>query len=270
MRSSGRRRIFGRLAALLAVALSLTIANASLAWAATPVNDEVSNATVISTLPFYDTVPDMSQATWNPSTDQSYCSAWQSSVWYQITPTTSGPILFDVGGSTASFTMAAFTGTPGSLTNIGCGYFGLSVNATAGTTYWIMVSAWCCSNPGGRLNLTVYPSVAPQATITVNSTATFDRGGNAVISGTVNCTGFVVNPGSITGNVRQVYQRINSITANFTASSGCSGVQTWSALAQPTTGGFAQGYVTVNASASICNLAGCANPSITEVIRLKH
>jgi hypothetical protein len=155
------------------------------------------------------------------------------------------------------------------LTHVGCKFNGLVVNATAGTTYWIMASSECCGI-GGSLNLTVYPAVAPQATLTVNTTATVDRGGNALISGTVNCAGFVLNPGSVTGNVRQVYKRINSITADFTAPSGCSGTQAWSALAQPTTGGFAQGYVTVNAAASICNAAGCANPSITGVIRLRN
>jgi hypothetical protein len=67
--------------------------------------------------------------------------------------------------------------------------------------------------PGGR---------RPAGEVTVNSTGTVDRGGNALISGTVNCTGFIPNPGSVTGTVRQVYKRINSITANFTATSGCS------------------------------------------------
>jgi len=33
-------------------------------------------------------------------------------------------------------------------------------------------------------------------------------------------------------------------------------------------GGFAQGYATVNASAFFCTMAGCANRSITELIRL--
>src|SRR5262249_32095375 len=134
-------------------------------------------------------------------------------------------------------------------------------------TYWIIVSNPCC---GGSMNLTVYPAVVPQATFTVNSTGTVDRGGNALISGTVNCTGFIPNPGSVAGQVRQVYKRIYSITADFTATSGCSGAQSWTALAQPATGGFAQGYVTVNASASFCNMAGCANPSLTNVIRLKN
>ena len=254
--------------ALLVAATAIT--HASLAWGATPLNDEISNATVISSLPFHDTVPDMTQATWNPSTDQSHCSGFSNSVWYQITPPTTGPIAFDIAGSSDfEKTLDVFTGTPGSLTNVGCGDFGLIVNVTAGTTYWVMASDPCCLT-GGSLNFTVYPAVAPQATLTVNSTGTVDRGGNALISGTVNCTGFVVNPGSITGNVRQVYKRINSITATFTAVSRCSGAQTWSALTQPTTGGFAQGYVTVNASASICNLAGCGNPSITELIRLKN
>jgi hypothetical protein len=225
---------------------------------------------VISSLPFHDTVPDLGQATWNPSTDQPNCGGSSDSLWYQITPQTSGPIAFDIAGSSnGEEILDVFTGTPGSLTNVGCGAFGLIVNVTVGTTYWIMASDPCCIT-GGSLNFTVYPPVAPQATLTVNTTATVDRGGNALISGTVNCTGFIPNPGSVTGNVRQVYKRIYSITANFTATSGCSGAQAWSALAQPTTGGFAQGYVTVNASASLCNMAGSANPSITKVIRLKN
>jgi hypothetical protein len=243
------------------------IASVSLAWGATPGNDEFSNATVISGLPFHDTVPDLSQATWNPSTDQSNCGESVGTVWYQITPPTSGPIAFDLAGSSNFFSLDVFTGTPGSLTDVACGpYNGLIFNVIAGTTYWIMVSNPCC---GGSMNLNVYPAVAPQATVTVDSTGTFDRGGNALISGTVNCTGFIPNPGSVTGHVRQVYKRIYSITADFSATSGCS-AHAWSALAQPTTGGFAQGYVTVNASASFCNMAGCANPSITNVIRLKN
>jgi hypothetical protein len=243
------------------------IANTSVAWGAPPLNDEFSNATVISTMPFHDT-PDLSQATWNPATDQSNCGGGSGSAWYQITPPTSGPIAFDLAGSPTWFPVDVFTGTPGSLTDVACaGYTGLTFNATAGTTYWIMVS-----NPyGGSPNVTVYPAVAPQATLTVDSTGTVDRGGNALISGTVNCTGFIPSPGSITGTrVSQVYKRIYSITATFTATSGCSSTQSWSALAQPTTGGFAQGYVTVNASASFCNMAGCANPSLTNVIRLKN
>jgi hypothetical protein len=243
------------------------ISNASLAWGAAPPNDEFSNATVISSLPFQDTVPDLGQATFNPSTDQSNCGGGGATVWYQFTPPTSGPIAFDMAGSSDFFPLDVFTGIPGSWTNVGCSQFGLIVNLTAGTTYWIMVSD---SFTGARLNLAVYPAVAPQATVTVNSTGKVDRGRNALISGTVNCTGFIPNPGSVAGQVRQVYKRIYSITADFNAPSGCSGAQAWSGLAQPTTGGFAVGYVTVNAAASFCNIAGCASPSITEVIRLRN
>jgi hypothetical protein len=80
MRSHGRRWILGGLVALPAAALSLAIVDAGLAWGAMPVNDEFSNATVNSSLPFHDTVPDLSQATWNPSTDQSNCGGWADSV----------------------------------------------------------------------------------------------------------------------------------------------------------------------------------------------
>jgi hypothetical protein len=269
MKSKIRKRITVRLAALVAAALPLALIAAAPAFAAAPTNDEITNATVISTMPFHDSVPDMTQATWNPTTDQSNCGGWTESVWYQITPTSTGPIAIDIAGSNnGAFVIDAFTGTPGSLVNVGCSQFGLMLNATAGTTYWIMASSACCIT-GGSLNLTVYPGVAPQATLAVHGTGLVDKGRNVTISGTINCTGFVVNPGAVTGTVRQVYRRIYSITANFSATNGCGGKQTWSALAQPTTGGFGKGYATVNASESICNLAGCATPTVTLVIKLK-
>ena len=251
---------------LLAAVLSLAGVTANPASAAPPSNDQFANATVITSLPFKDVV-DLSQATWDPTTDQSNCSGAQNSVWYQITPSSSGPIAFDTANSGVQV-IDAFTGTPGSLTHVGCGYPSLTVNATAGTTYWIMVSNECCGQDG-TLDLAVYSAVAPQGKLKINGIGRFDKGGNVYISGTATCTGIMLTPTAVTGSVRQVYQRIYSITATFSPpATGCNGTQSWRALAQPTTGGFAAGYATVNAAVSFCNAAGCANLSATRVITL--
>jgi len=261
-----------RTAAVLALALPIALGSAASAWAgAAPPNDDFSNATVITTQPFHDYIADMSAATWDPSTDSSNCFGYGDSVWYTVTPTTSTPIAFDTAGSKNDmWVVDVFTGSPGSLSNVGCSFTGgYILNPVAGTQYWILVSPQSGLS-GGSLAMTVYPAVAPKATIHVKSTGQVDRGGNATVSGTVNCTGYVVSPGSVTGNVRQVVRRLYSVTATFTDTSGCGGTFTWTVLAQPAQGGFATGYVTVNAAASICNLAGCATPSTVAVIKLRR
>jgi hypothetical protein len=74
---------------------------------------------------------------------------------------------------------------------------GFLLNATAGTTYWIMASPICClTSP--NLDLWVYQAAAPQATITVTG-GSRDKAGNAIITGTLNCTGIVPTPISIGG-----------------------------------------------------------------------
>src|SRR5512132_3953684 len=89
-----RHRILYRLAAMLAVIMPLVVATAASASASSPSNDEISNATAIASLPFRDVV-DLSAATWDFSTDTSYCSGQANSVWYSFTPASSGQVAFD-------------------------------------------------------------------------------------------------------------------------------------------------------------------------------
>jgi hypothetical protein len=98
---------------------------------------------------------------------------------------------------------------------------------------------------------------------------TVDHGGNATISGTLDCTGTAPTGASVSGTVRQSVGRLNSVTASFATTIACGKGLTWTALAQPTTGKFTGGAVTVNVAASVCNVAGCAQPSTTAVIKLK-
>jgi PKD repeat protein len=237
-------------------------------------NDSIRNATVITSLPFHDTV-NLSQATWDFSTDSSRCNGQDHSVWYSFTPANDQQVAFDPSPSNQIIAIDVFTGSPEALSFVGCGQGGASgfsrggfiLNATGGTTYWIMASPICCVQVP-TLDLSVYPAVAPQATLSVNG-GTVDQGGNATIIGTLDCVGTVPLGAAISGNVRQNVGRLSSVSADFATTVPCARALKWTALAQPSTGKFVGGPATVNATARICNIVGCATPSTTAVVRLR-
>jgi hypothetical protein len=273
MKSKLRHRLSLRVLAILAVVLPLLAAGTA-ASAAPPANDDINNATVIGSLPFHD-VQDLSEATFDFSTDSSHCFGSDHSVWYTFTPASDERVAFDPSPSApGEIVIDIFTGSPGALTFVTCGAGGAGgfdtsgaiLSATAGTTYWIMASTLCCAS-SPILDLSVYLAVAPQATISVTGGAA-DLGGNASITGTVNCVGTVPLGGRITGNVRQAVGRQGSVTANFATTTNCAPALTWAALAQPSAGKFVGGPATVNATASFCNILGCTTPSTTAVIKL--
>src|SRR6185437_1357942 len=278
MGSTAIRRVSGRLAAVLVAALPLLLVTAGPASASAPSNDDISNATVITGLPFSDTA-DMSQATF-AATDVSSCFGNTASVWYEFTPATSEKVAFDPGPSTAEIAIDVFTGSPGALSPVGCGSGcncddsgggGFILNAIGGTTYWIMASTiFTFGTP--ILGLEVYLAMPPQATLTVTGGAV-DKAGNAMITGTFDCVGTITSGAPLAGTVTQPVGRLKSVTANFAATTTCARAQSWTALAQPGTGKFAGGAATVNVapptSFSMCNLVGCTDPSATAVIKLK-
>ncbi len=153
---------------MLAVIMPLLMATAAPASASPPSNDDINNATVIASLPFRDVV-DLSEATFDFSTDSSFCSGRDHSVWYSFTPADSERVAFDPSASNQMIAIDVFTGSPGALSFVGCGqggpagFFngGFILNATGGTTYWIMASPICCV-PVPTLDLSVYLAVAPQ------------------------------------------------------------------------------------------------------------
>jgi hypothetical protein len=225
MRSNLRARVPYRLAATLAASVlaaivPLLVMTAAPASALPPSNDELGNATVIASLPSRDTL-DISQATWDFSTDFSSCSGSDHSVWYSFTPANSEQVAFDPSASNGLIAIDVFTGSPGALSFVGCGQGGFSgiydsgfiLNATGGTAYWIMASTVCCV-PAPNLDLSVYLAVAPQATINVTG-GTVDLGGNATITGTLDCVGTAPNGAAVSGSVRQSVGRLSSVSAGF-------------------------------------------------------
>src|SRR5436190_1635988 len=149
------RLLFGFVLILAILALGAP----SVALAA-PANDNQANATVISSLPFSDSV-DISQAT-TEFGETTNCGATQT-VWYAITPSTDGLLKVDTSGS-------SFFGTDinayrqdgaglGGLMFLNCATFStqLTFSVQAGVTYYLQAGS--SFGGGSILHLTV--SVLP-------------------------------------------------------------------------------------------------------------
>jgi PKD repeat protein len=122
-----------------------------------PSNDNFTNATPTSAVPFTDTV-NLSAATTQPS-EPTACLGLQNTVWYSFTPATTQSVTLRTDQYGAG--VGVYTGT--SLTNlsqVACNYAGQPalLQALAGTTYYIQVGAWCCDGFGP---VTFHLEVAP-------------------------------------------------------------------------------------------------------------
>jgi len=269
------------LAGMLAAVVSLAVAGAGPALASGPPNGTIGTATVVTSLPFHDT-EDMSQASFPPP-DVSSCGGNTAAVWYKFTPVTSERIVFDPGTSTTLIAIDVFTGSPTALTPVGCATgcncgdelpSGFIMDATADTTYWIMASTADNFGPPLTLGLWIYPDVPPQATLSVTG-GTVDRGGNVTVTGVFDCTGTVPGGAPLVGTIRQPVTRLHSTTARFATTVPCGPAQPWTALAQPHQGKFVPGHgdATIDVAPphtfSICNLAGCIDPTAAKVVKLK-
>jgi len=118
-----------------------------------PPNDDFAAATTLGVVPFLSSI-DVTYATAagdDPALTACSQPAGAKSVWYSYTPGTSRSVYLDTFGSNYDTTVGVFTGTRGSLTAIVCNdddarspgglNSAVALNATAGTTYYIVVYA---------------------------------------------------------------------------------------------------------------------------------
>jgi hypothetical protein len=240
-------------------------------------NGDIADATVVTEVPFADGPIDTSAAT-AVAGDPVDCHN-NGSNWYTFTPTADISIEVNTIGSDYDTTLGVYAGSPGSLSLIGCNddHYGLQsavrFNATADTTYYIMVG-FCCGNDGtggGMLYFNLQESPPPfDLTLLINAQGSFNpHTGAATIGGTVTCTtesSFT----DVSGNLRQKVGRV-FITGGFSTSpSPCSPPHiSWSATVIGD-GAFAAGKVTVEASASACDEDGfCDSDAVRTTIQLK-
>jgi hypothetical protein len=174
------------------------------AFAAAPGNDTFAGATVISEIPFSDSL-DTFEATKADTDPHSLCDIWGGedvgsgySVWYAWTPTVSQAVWVSTLGSNYDTVASVWTGTEGALTELTCNdqYGGsqsvASFSATAGVTYYIMITAWD-SMPAGDLEMALddeLPPLPPAFDIsgTLGAAGVGVRTGEGRVMGTVTCS----------------------------------------------------------------------------------
>jgi hypothetical protein len=147
-----------RLVVASAVGLLLALLSVSPALAQ-PTNDDFDAATVISGLPFIDSISTVDATT---AGDDPFCNGFEHTVWYSFTPTQDVTIHADTVGSDYSTTLSAYTGSRGALSQLACASFPaqLTFTASANTTYFFMVASVCCGTPGGNLVFRLNPPPA--------------------------------------------------------------------------------------------------------------
>jgi hypothetical protein len=176
------------------MALLLSLAFATPAFAAAPTNDAYAGRTVIPSLPYTATL-DTSEATTDAAdVELNECGApaTDASVWYEFTAPVDMAVLVDVSASDYSAGVFVATGEPGAFGPIEtCGPGAASFFAVGGTRYVVLVidDQGDGGGNGGILELSVSePPPPPMVDVTVEPTARFDsRTGSATLSGTLTC-----------------------------------------------------------------------------------
>lgn len=206
-------------------------------------NDDFDNATVITSLPFTDTV-DTTRATTAPG-DPS-CFGDDHTVWYAFTPAEDMSLQADTQGSDYDTTLSVWTGSPGAFQQVACNndfaftpQSRVRFNATAGVTYLFMVAS-LEGTDGGELLFSV-KRLPPRLAlgVTIDPTGSVDRNGVATIHGTVTCSREAFGI-SMVGTLRQqVGKRVT--TGSFSSSIDCSGETTWNATVVGETGTYRRG-----------------------------
>ena len=262
--------------ALFAIAGVLFGATPALA-APGPSNDRIAEATVITALPFSDTV-DTTKAT--TDADEAAASqpcrdigapAVEKGVWYRYTASNDITLLVDTRASSYTTGIAVYNGAPSASTFVTCAPGRLTTSVAAGQTVYFLIFGDQPGSPGGTLRISVQEAPPPPVvSLTVNPVGTFDsQSGTATISGTVTCTGTADFSG-INGNVTQTVGRF-TINGFFFASLTCDGTtQTWTATVTSQNGRFGGGHATVDAFAFACNSSGCGQDQVTQQVRLRR
>jgi hypothetical protein len=250
------------LLALTSGALVLGMA-AGPAWAQAqaPPNDTFEQATVISSLPFSQTL-DTSEATTDSTDAEALASCGISgiplsaTVWYEYTPSTDQSLVISTDGSSYPAGVAVLTGSPGSLFALTCSLGLGTFSATAGQTYHILVADISGGN-GGTLNLSVQTTGVE---LSVDRFGRFDpKTGAATVTGTLTC------PSGSTGTIfsgslsqRKGHRTTTADTGANPVDVPCNGgARPWSIAFTPLGGRFRGGPADVSADALVCFTFGC-------------
>lgn len=154
---------------------------------AQPGNDNFSNPTAVTEVPFGDTVPDMDAATVEPDEPTETCAPFGNTIWYALTLGSDQDVAVDTAGSDFDTTLAVWTGTDlTDLALVACNddpisgglQAQLTFVADAGVTYMIQAGAFDAAPEGAVLEISF--GEPPKSTGKPEIFKTTFRGGSAV------------------------------------------------------------------------------------------
>ncbi len=191
----GRHPSAGRSATLATAAMlmasGLLVATTGAVSAAAPSNDRFGNATVISSIPFTDSVDTTEATTTGVNPD---CAGDSNTVWYSFTPSVDGQMSATTVGSDFDTTLSVYIGDANDLIMIACNddaghgfHSAVLFQATAATTYYLMAGS-CCGQGGGALELAVQEFEPLDLDLTIGRGRVDSRTGDAVVKGTITCS----------------------------------------------------------------------------------
>jgi len=243
------------------------------AWAAAPSNDTFAGATVISGLPFNQTL-DTTGATTDADDVEANANcgapATQASVWYSLTPAADETPLVDVSNSNYEAGVIVVTGTPGNFSLVTCGPGLVAFDASAGVTYSILAFADMPGSTGGDLRISVtHAPPPPKVKLTVDPTASVSKG-VVTVTGTVTCRGEALFGPEMRFTLTQEVGRLTISGHVFLDKSPCSGTQDWSARITGKNGRFSGGQAQVVIFADACGVVECGFKRVKADIKLHH
>ncbi len=199
-----------------------------------PPNDDFNNAIHIQSVP-YTTSFDATNAT--TASDDPFCYGANQTLWFAYTPTTNLRLEANTFGSNYDTTLSVYTGARGALNQIACNddsngtvQSRIRFDATAGTTYYFMVSSlYPVTGANLVFNLLQAPPPFSFSPVIAQFGSVDPTSGTAIISGTVSCT----QPAYVYlfAEVKQVRGGV-PIDGNFFTSVACNGTTPWSATVQ--------------------------------------
>ena len=223
-----------RIAAFASAVLVLVLSSVRPGLAQAPLNDDVSRAVMILSLPFSEAIDTAAATT---ASSDPFCVGQGPTVWYAFTPASNMHLEANTFGSNYDTTLSAYAMDANGLRALACNddTFGLQsrirLAVEAGRTYLLMVGAYA-SGPGGNLTISVDVTAPPPPPLTLDLTV--DGGTVQAVAGAVTVTGTVTcsRPTwvSVNGELTQKTGR-DDIGAFFGVYVECDGVTSWSATA---------------------------------------
>ena len=279
--------------ALFAVVFALAVAVVALAapsaWAAAPTNDNFSDATVITAIPYtQDPALDPREATTQALDYSCFDGETTHSVWYKFTATANQRLRADTLGSNYDTVLCIYTGEPSAATllmknddypyNQAILQSMADFDVVANTTYYILAGSRTIA-AGSILHFTLgepypIPTPTPSPTptpppvtlgVSINQTGQVTRStGVAKVSGTMTCS----QPVQVTLTVTLHQSSRGAVSAGSTQTQvQCNGSAVWSVSLTAQSGSFTTGDV--DASAKVEGLGAQAQTTRTVKLQTK-